>query len=392
MISFSEALELLIKHAPVMDSVRVPLDDACGRVLRQEIRADRAVPPFDRVMMDGFAVRTADLEKDRSLCVAGISAAGRAQQRMPDVPGMWIEVMTGGPVPVGSDCIVPVERIARTGDGNIRVEDGFVAECGLFIHPLGSDAKDGEVLLKAGVRMGSLEIGAAASFGAATVEVSRRPRITVIPTGDELVAIDAVPAPHQIRQSNGHAIHSALRLAGYPSQLMGPLKDDAGEASLRQVLDSSHWLIFTGAVSMGARDFLPALFADIGCRMVFHGVAQRPGKPAGFWLGPSGQAVVGLPGNPVSALTGLHALVLPAMEAASGMPRAEPRLVPLAGQMVVLNGMTHHLPVRLDEEGRAHAAPTNNSGDFTGLLRSDGFVTLPPRGVVQAAHPFTPWR
>jgi molybdopterin molybdotransferase len=111
-----------------------------------------------------------------------------------------------------------------------------------------------------------------------------------------------------------------------------------------------------------------------------------------MWLGPKGQAVIALPGNPVSALTGLHAFALPALAAATGMSRPAPRLVVPAAPFPSLPDMTLHLPVSLDDAGRAHAAPTGNSGDFIGLLRSHGFVTLPPRGVVQAAHPFTPWR
>ena len=149
--------------------------------------------------------------------------------------------------------------------------------------------------------------------------------------------------------------------------------------------------MITGAVSKGARDFVPALLDSLGCRCLFHGVAQRPGKPAGCWQGPDGQVVMALPGNPVSALTGLHAFVLPALAVMVGLPVPKPRLVIPAGRLEGLPGMTQHLPVKLGDDGRAHAAPTGNSGDFIGLLRSDGFVTIPPRGGITAAFPFTPW-
>jgi molybdopterin molybdotransferase len=160
---------------------------------------------------------------------------------------------------------------------------------------------------------------------------------------------------------------------------------------LRGLMENNDWLIFTGAVSMGARDFLPRLLGELCCTCIFHGVAQRPGKPAGFWLGPQGQAIMALPGNPVSAIIGLHAFVLPALSVAAGLPRPAPRRVIPATPFNPLPGMTLHLPVSLDEAGRAHAAPTGNSGDFIGLLKSDGFVTVPPRGEPQLAFPFQPW-
>ena len=139
------------------------------------------------------------------------------------------------------------------------------------------------------------------------------------------------------------------------------------------------------------QDGLAALLAGLGCRKVFHGVAQRPGKPAGCWIGPTGQVIMALPGNPVSALTGLHAFVLPALAVASGLPQPKLRqLVPQSG-IDGLQGMTQHLPVTIGIDGRAQAAATGNSGDFIGLLKSDGFITLPPRGAKCAAVPFTPW-
>jgi len=392
MIPFREALDFVLNHAPRMESEPCRLEKACGRVLRQDVRADRAFPPFDRVMMDGYGLRAADLESDRIFSVTGSAPAGMPQVVMSEELGTCIEVMTGAPVPEGADCIVPVERTSHKDGHTIIVESSFETKAGLFIHRAGSDAAEGAPLLESGVLLGSREIGVAASCGAAVVMVSKQPRITLIPTGDELVAVDALPAPHQIRQSNGHAIRAALQSAGFPSALKEPLRDDASADDLQADLESSDWLIFTGAISKGARDFLPALLDNLGCTKVFHGVAQRPGKPAGFWRGPQGQAIMALPGNPVSALTGLHAFVLPALTVGSGLPRPTPRLVVSATPFAGLQEMTQHLPVAFSPDGRVHAAPTDNSGDFIGLLRSDGFVTLPPRGSVQTAYPYTPWQ
>lgn len=392
MIPFREALDLLLENAPRLDAETCLLENTSGRVLRQEIRADRAFPPFDRVMMDGYALRLAELDSVREYLVTGSAPAGSPRAFLTEDAACCLEVMTGAPLPDGADCIVPVELTKQTEGGGIVVNSDFTPTPGLFIHRAGSDAAEKEVLLRAGILLGSREIGVAASCGAAVMQVSKQPRITLLPTGDELVAVDSSPAPHQIRQSNGHAIRSALHGAGYPSLLGDTLRDDTGADGLRVHLESSDWLILTGAISKGARDFIPSALEKLGCRKLFHGVAQRPGKPAGCWIGPGGQMIVALPGNPVSALTGLHAFLLPALAAASGLILPGQRMVVSAEPLTCLPDMTWHLPVLLGSDGRAQAAPTGNSGDFIGLLRSDGFVTLPPRGTLQTAYPFTPWR
>lgn len=397
MIPFREALDLLLKHTPVLATESCRIEQAGGRVLRGEIRADRAIPPFDRVMMDGYALRVADWEAgQRNYRVTGCAPAGQPLVRLSEELASCVEVMTGAPLPAGADCIVPVEEVSRSGTGSIIVADSFEATVGRFIHRAGSDAPAGAILVRPGICLGSREIGVAASCGAALLQVSCRPRIAVIATGDELVAVDDSPAAHQIRQSNAHAITCALGRAGFPPQHVGTLGDQpaAFGERLGQQLTACDWLVLTGAVSRGNRDFVPATLNGTGCRRLFHGVAQRPGKPAGCWLGPAGQVIMALPGNPVSALTGLHAMVLPALAAACGGPVPKPRLVVVGRGITGLSGMTRHLPVSLGDDGRAQAAATGNSGDFIGLLKSHGFVTLQPHGErpsIPAAVPFTPW-
>jgi molybdopterin molybdotransferase len=392
MISFREAFDMLMASVPVAMSERVPLESAGGRVLRQEIHADRDFPPFDRVMMDGFAMRADDFQAGREFIVRGSAPAGSPAVELPSAGLSCIEVMTGAPLPLGADCIVPVEEISRDG-GKIRVSPRFEVAPRRYVHAAGSDARAGQCLLEPGMLLGSTQIGVAASCGAAWIEVSKQLKIHVFASGDELVAVNETPQPHQIRQSNASAIACALQRAGNPATAFGLLRDDPEESAglLRHALEDADWLIINGAVSKGARDFVPAVLNSLGCRCLFHGVAQRPGKPAGCWLGPVGQIVMALPGNPVSALTGLHAFVLPAMTVASGRALPRPRLVVPDRRLTGLTGITRHLPVKLSADGRAHAAPTENSGDFIGLLRSDGFVTLPPHGVIAAAFPYTPW-
>jgi molybdopterin molybdotransferase len=393
MITFPDALELLLQAATVLPTEVCRIENAAGRVLREAVRADREFPPFDRVMMDGFALRAADLRIGRKFKVVGSAPAGQAVVGLARVPFACLEVMTGAPLPIGADRIVPVEEIVRTAVAEITVSEGYESLAGRHIHRAGSDAAAAMVLLEPGLRLGSREIGVAAACGAGWLRVSKLPQIAVIATGDELVAVDATPASHQIRQSNAHALDCALQRAGYPPVHTGTLGDEAGEAEavLGRWLESCGWLILTGAVSKGARDFVPETLAALGCEKIFHGVAQRPGKPAGCWRGPTGQIVLALPGNPVSALTNLHVFGLPALEMASGLAKRARRLVAAPENAALLTGFTHHLPVVLAPDGRAHAAATGNSGDFIGLLKSDGFLTLPPRGDAAAAHPFTPW-
>ncbi|MEO8614901.1 MAG: molybdopterin molybdotransferase MoeA [Luteolibacter sp.] len=394
MLSFREAFDLILENTPLLAMERCRLEDAAGRVLRQNVTADRSFPPFDRVMMDGFALKSADwLTGQRFFRITDSAPAGRERVVLADEPGTCVEVMTGAPCPLGADLIVPVEEVISVQIGIVRFSEQREQVPGRFIHRAGSDASEGQVLLESGCLLGSREIGVAASCGASWLEVSCLPKIAVVATGDELVAVDQAPAAHQIRQSNGHSLAAALTRAGHPPLSVSALGDEVSEASplLEKLLGDHDWLVITGAVSKGSRDFVPLLLGELGCRLLFHGVAQRPGKPAGCWIAPRGQMIMALPGNPVSALTGLYALVLPALAAASGLPQAKRRQVVMEDRLQGLPEFTRHLPVILSADGRAEAANTGNSGDFIGLLKSDGFITLPPRGNESNVYPYTPW-
>ncbi len=394
MKSFHEARALLLENVVRLATVRCRIEQAAGRVLREEVTAYRAFPAFDRVMMDGHALRAADWAAGtRRFRVTGTAAAGAPQSGLSAEAGTCVEVMTGAPCPVGADVIIPVEEIVESGAGEVVFGEAAAPVAGRFIHRAGSDAGQGEVLMKAGCRLGSREIGVAASCGYGWLEVADLPKLAVVATGDELVAVDEQPAPHQIRQSNAHSLAAALEIAGYPPRLVRVLGDelDAAEPVMETLLADHDWIILTGAVSKGGRDFVPELLEKCGCRKLFHGIFQRPGKPAGCWIGPGGQVIVALPGNPVSALTGLHTLVIPALGKASGLDASAPRRVVMTGNLGQLEKFTHHQPVRIRDDGRAEAAATGNSGDFIGLLHSDGFVTLPPRGETCTAAPYHSW-
>jgi molybdopterin molybdotransferase len=398
MISFREALGILLAVTPRAAIEPCALEAAAGRVLREEIWADRDFPAFDRVMMDGYALRLADWELGhRAFRISGVAPAGRAAVPLSDEIGTCVEVMTGAPCPPGADCIVPVEELVDRTPTGVVFSTTANPMIGRHLHCVGSDAASGQILLSPGTVLGACQIGVAASCGACVVKVSALPRIAVVATGDELVAIHQSPEIYQIRQSNAHSLSAALARAGFAPQHVGVMEDAAARArpAMEALLGAHDWIVLTGAVSNGSRDFVPALLQDLGCRKHFHGVAQRPGKPAGCWIGPRGQMILALPGNPVSALTGLHAFVLPALIWASGADIPEARQVRMAAASHQLPEFTRHLPVTLSPDGSAVAAATGNSGDFIGLLKSEGFVTLPPRAdttPIPTGFPYTPWR
>lgn len=391
LLPFDQALARLLENTPVLSIERIPIAAAAGRVLRQSIVADRDFPPFDRVMMDGYALRLRDLTASMQFRVVGAAPAGAPAASLPAEPGTCLEIMTGAPLPAGADCIVPVEETTRDND-TISIAGEFKSSPRAFIHRAGSDASAGEVLLESGTLLDGRAIGIAASCGAAVLEVSRLPRLAILATGDELVGVEQTPLPHQIRQSNAHALASSLARAGYPVSTSLVIGDSEMDRLSAAALPATHdWCLITGAISKGARDFVPAWLESLGCRKLFHGVAQRPGKPLGCWIAPSGGVILALPGNPVSALTGLHAFVLPGLAAASGRKSAPPLQVTPGPGVDPASTMTIHLPVALEPGLVARAAAPGNSGDFIGLRASDGFVTIPPGATSPISLPFTPW-
>lgn len=384
MLTPAEAEQRILESLPPFPREDCPIASAAGRVLRADLAADRDLPPFDRVTMDGYALRASSLaEGVRRFRVEGVQAAGMRAFRLGTAPDAAIEIMTGAVLSEGADCVVPYEETTREGD-RIVVAADFAAKAGASIHRRGSDHRQGEILVRAGVRLSGREIAVAAACGHATLPVSVRPKIAVVATGDELVEVDAPVAPHQVRRSNDHAVRAALLDAGYPQVLRFHLRDVRAEIEhlLWHILAEVDVVVLTGGVSKGKFDFLPTELDRQGVRKVFHGVAQRPGKPFWFGMSPRQVPVFALPGNPVSAYTCLHRYVLPALAHASGQVRVAPPTVLLGAPWSFRPPLACLLPVRLTTgpqgERLAYPDPTNTSGDFGGLLGTDGFIELPP--------------
>jgi molybdopterin molybdotransferase len=395
LITPAEAERIILASVPTLPTDDCPLASAHGRILRAPIAADRAFPPFDRVTMDGFALRHAALASGlRNFRITGFQPAGTVAQTL-TADDACVEIATGAVVPEGADYIVPYEdtdRCARTPapPGTTTVvtvsDPASLATLGpgRNIHRQGSDATAGTLLLLPGTRLTGREIAVAASCGAASLRVTALPRIAIVATGDELVDVEnPSPAPHQIRRSNDHALRASLLAAGCARVERFHLRDLAYEleTQLKRLLSEFDALVLTGGVSQGKYDFLPAILTALGVEKKIQGVAQRPGKP--FWFGLTARRVpvFALPGNPVSTLTCFHRYVLPALAAMGGEPSPQPEYAALAAPFAFKPALAPLVAVRLENlpDGRrlAHPAATNTSGDFAGLLGTDGFLELP---------------
>ena len=384
MLSPAEAERLIREHIAPFHREDCPVGTAEQRVLRAEIRADRDLPPYDRVTMDGFALRSAAVASgERVFRIEGLQAAGMRAFRLGPAADACIEVMTGAVVPEGADCVVPYEQTERDGARVTLSAELGPLKPGQFIHARGSDHRAGEVIVSPGVRLTGREIAVAAACGCGTLTVAQRPKIAVVATGDELVEVDQAVAPHQIRRSNDYALRAALAAAGYPNASRFHLRDVRHEIEhlLWHIIAEFDVVVISGGVSKGRFDFLPGELDRQGVRRIFQGVAQRPGKP--FWFGVSARAtpVFALPGNPVSAYTCLHRYVLPALAHASGLTAQPVSTVALAEPVRFPPPLAYLVPVKLSAGPRAERlatpVPSNTSGDFAGLLNTDGFIELP---------------
>ena len=400
MLTPAEAEKLILASIAPFHREDCPIADAQGRVLRTNLCADRDLPPFDRVTMDGYALRAAELPagEEKKFRVEGVQAAGMRPLQLSSVAGACVEIMTGGVLPVGADCVVPYEEATREGDAITLSPTAAKLAAGHAIHRRGSDRRAGGVIVRAGTRLTGREIAVAAACGYATLAVSQLPKIAIVATGDELVEVDAPVAAHQIRRSNDYALRAALALAGWPLVERFHLRDVRHEIEhmLWHILAEFDVVLIAGGVSKGKFDFLPAELNRQNVKRIFQGVAQRPGKP--FWFGISSRRtpVFALPGNPASAYTCLHRYVLPALAHAAGRTPETPPLVALTAPVTFKAPLAYFLPVKLSAGPRgerlATPDPINTSGDFAGLVDSDGFVELPPGPADFAVGTLAPFR
>lgn len=384
MISVKEAESQILSHTIQAPMINLSIKDLKCEVLQRPLYADRNYPPFHRVAMDGIAITCSDWnDGHREFQVQGVQRAGVPALKL-EAPNSCIEVMTGAVLPKGCDAVIRYEDTV--------IKDGVatvVSELDLLpmnnVHQEGSDYQKGELLVKSGSTLESPHWSIAASVGEASVLVSRRPKIAVISTGDELVEVDQQPEAYQIRRSNAYSLLSSLKKSGFNEVSMNHIKDEPSEVRsvLKNALDTSDVLILSGGVSMGKFDFIPRTLEEIGVAPVFHKVKQRPGKPLWFGVTETKQRIFALPGNPVSALVCLHRYVLPSLNKALGATENPERCMAhavLEEDVQFKKSLTYFLPVsiRNGSDGRTYAQPvrSNGSGDFASLADSHGFIEL----------------
>ncbi|MEM7373139.1 MAG: molybdopterin molybdotransferase MoeA [Bacteroidota bacterium] len=380
MISVHAATQSILSSVYQFPVETVPLSEARGRVLQENIMADRDFPPYDRVTMDGIAIDHASFKQGiRSFPIQSTQQAGMPQQTLGN-PAHCIEVMTGAMLPIGTDSVIRYEDLDIQ-DGSAHVKLEKVGE-GQNVHNQGEDREKGAILLGSGRLISAPEIAIAATAGYAELQVSRRPSIAIISTGDELVEVDQSPLPHQIRTSNSYMIQAAVAELGMNADRLHILDDkDQIRTTLAQLLEEYEVLILSGGVSKGKADYIPDAMTDLGVKKQFHRVAQRPGKPFWFGLAPNNRHVFALPGNPVSTFVNYHRYVLPWLQACLNL--AEPRSLTalLAEDHHFKPDLTYFLQVKINPgtDGCLYAQPIagHGSGDHANLLYNDGFLELP---------------
>jgi molybdopterin molybdotransferase len=330
--------------------------------------------------MDGIAIRFSAFDKGlRTFTIEGVVAAGTPQCTLREEEGC-LEVMTGAVMPLDADTVIRYEDLdIREGKAHILVPDIVKSQ---NIHFQGSDRNAGEIIVAANTRIGAPEIGIGSSIGKARVTVAALPRVMIISTGDELVGINEVPAPYQIRRSNEYRMLTTLQAQGIQADA-DHLPDDP--AILREKLASylAHYdvLILSGGVSQGKFDFLPETLEILGVRKLFHQIRQRPGKP--FWFGQYADrcTIFALPGNPVSSFMCLQRYFVDWLNQCLGAPPIPRPMAVLTRDVPFKSDLTYFPEVRLSysEQGQILATPVigNGSGDFSNLAEAEAFIELP---------------
>ncbi|MCB0420401.1 MAG: molybdopterin molybdotransferase MoeA [Bdellovibrionales bacterium] len=381
MISVSEAEALVLSHVLREETCLLSIESLKAEILQEDLMADRPFPPFHRVAMDGIAIRFSEYEKGlRHFAIQEIQAAGEPQRTLHD-DRHCIEVMTGAVLPKNCDTVIRVEDLTKEGP-SVHLIPSCVVRFGQNVHLQGSDYPDGEVLLSKGTSLLAPQWAVAATIGQSQISVSKRPSVAVVSTGTELVEVTEVPLPHQIRSSNKYALSAFLKQHGFENVSHFHLADSRERmfTKLQSLLEEHDVVVLSGGVSMGQFDFVPSVLKDLGVQEIFHKVAQRPGKPFWFGVGPEKQMVFGLPGNPVSALTCLVRYLYPALNKKIGVVK-NPITVRLKTDFDFSPKLTLFQPVQVkieDAELRAFPISLNGSGDLASLTKSDGFIELPP--------------
>jgi molybdopterin molybdotransferase len=383
MLTVAEAQAIVLKHSRPLPPEAVllePLVLGLGAVLAEDVVSDIDMPPYDKAMMDGYAVRAADLPTGQgTLAVIEEVTAGQTPRHSLG-PGQATRIMTGAPIPTGADAVVMVERTRSEGD-RVAIEDR-PSQPGQNIMPRGREMRRGETVLTAGSVLRPQEFGVLATVGRVRAAVHPTPGVAVLCTGDELVEAGEIPGPGQIRNGNESMLCAQVARAGGWPRHLGIARDrlDSLSPLVAEGLRADV-LLLSGGVSAGKLDLVPGVLQEAGVEPHFHKVEMKPGKPVFF--GTRGDTLVfGLPGNPVSTLVCFELFVRPALRRLAGHAEPGPFMVRavLAEDFAYRTDRPTYHPALLDvsESGwRVQAVPWHGSPDLRGLTRSNAFVVFP---------------
>lgn len=406
-ISVAEAISLIRSTVHKGRTIVCPLSEALNHVLLDDLKVPHASPPFDKALMDGFAVRSGDHQEDSSSGTDGEAAfavietvvAGQIPRSVLQ-PHQAIRIMTGAMLPQGCDCVVPIERVrfSEASPGEVTVPRSELrAEANLMRS--GTAAKTGEILLTKGTLLSPQRIAALAEFGISEVPTTATPRVSIMATGDELLPYSEPLQPGKIRNSNEPMLAAQVTTCHAKPRMLGMVKDtvEALDEAIARGLESDV-LLLTGGVSAGMLDLVPQRLVHAGVQKVFHGVEMKPGKP--LWFGvrrvfEKSCYVFGLPGNPVSSLACFELFVRPALRQMTGAVPS-PQLEAVLSQPFQVRGHrpVYH-PVRIQHDGAtltATAVPWSGSADLKATTLADGMaLLLPDRGKYDAGERVPVW-
>jgi molybdopterin molybdotransferase len=382
LLKVAEAQALVLEQAFALPPEAMPLTAAVlGLVLGEDVVSDLDMPPYDKAMMDGYAVRAADLPEGKGVLTVVEEVTAGQVPKVAVGAGQATRIMTGAPIPEGADAVVQVERTRPAGGGRVQVEDRAVKP-GLNVLPRAREMRKGETVLVAGTVLRPQEFGVLATVGRTSARLHSAPRVAVLSTGDEVVDASVVPGPGQIRNGNGPMLLGQVQRAGGIPRYLGIARDrvDSLWPLIQQGLEADV-LVLSGGVSAGKLDLVPGVLRDLGVRAHFHKVEMKPGKPV-FFGTRDATLVFGLPGNPVSALVCFELFVRPALRKLRGHDDPGPQVVSavLAEDFAYRTDRPTFHPARLEvgESGwRVRPVPWFGSPDLRGLVPANAFVVLP---------------
>lgn len=375
--SVTDATRIILENTIDYGIEYVPFDSANRRVLGEPLIADRDLPPFDRVTMDGIAIQWQSyVNGQRTYRIESTQTAGEIQQTLTD-SNACIEVMTGTSLPFNTNLVIKYE--------DLEIKEGVAhlintVNEGQNIHYRGEDRVAGKPIVQPNSLLGAPEIAIAASIGATQIGVKKLPSVVIITSGDELVAVEQTPLPHQIRSSNVHCIAALLKEYKINVDFIH-IPDDLNttQQTIQGALTQYDVLILCGGVSQGKKDFIPKALQAEGVEKYFHKLSQQPGKP--FWFGRKGNNVVfALPGNPVSSFMCARRYFIPWLRKSLGLPPMDNMYAALSENYIYTSPLTYFLQVQLfQEEATLMARPVtgHGSGDFSNLVYTQGFLELP---------------